>query len=265
MRTRIFYFTGSGNSLAIARALADGLGGAELVAMANVLDDSVTASEKRVGMVFPVYAWGPPRMVAEFAAKLRTPEDTYRFAVATCGGSSGTTLKRVQRLLRAKGGELHAGFVVRGDLQPSLPGVSDMAVIRLIGWLGHRRVPESASRRIPEIVDAVQAMRRHDPETTNIAVNALGSAMHAGARGAFKKADRGFSVSDACISCGTCASVCPRQDIVLVEGTPTWQGDCEMCFACYLWCPERAILYQGEAPSEPRQHPAVTVEDMRLR
>ena len=265
MSTRIFYFTGSGNALAIARAIADGLGSAEIAPMAKHLDGYTGGDEDRIGLVTPVYAWGPPRMVADFTRRLRPQQGQYVFAVATCAGSPGRTLIRLRKVLRANGSDLEAGFAVRGDFLARFPGMDEIAIIKLIRWLGRKHVPPQASKRIPEIVEAVAAKRSHAPETGNLAVNLASSPIYAGAIRSFRKADSGFSVSDACTSCGICARVCPRENVRLESGRPVWHGNCEMCHGCIFWCPENAILTQGKSRTDPAHHPNVTVADMLVR
>ena len=57
-----------------------------------------------------------------------------------------------------------------------------------------------------------------------------------------------FSVSDACISCGHCETICPAEAIQLNdEGNPTWiKHECFMCFGCLRLCPAKAIRYGGD-------------------
>jgi flavodoxin len=51
MRNRIFYFTGSGNSLAIARSLKERLGETEVLPIAKSLGGFEGTTEERVGIV----------------------------------------------------------------------------------------------------------------------------------------------------------------------------------------------------------------------
>lgn len=264
MGNRIFYFTGSGNSLAIARAIADGLGETELLPIATSMRGFEGADEERVGIVSPVFAWGPPRMVAEFLRRFHAKAGQYVFAISDSGGSHGATLRRIAKLLRSAGTRLDAGFAVRGDFLANLPGMEDMGVIRFIQRIV-KKVPLHFADRRDELIRAIRAKERQAPEVNNLSVNLIGSIMHGGAMNMFKKADRDFRVSDACISCGTCARVCPRENVRLVDDRPTWHQDCEMCYACMLWCPQRAISVKGNLPAEPRHHPDVALEDMLLR
>lgn len=265
MNTRIFYFTGSGNSLAIARAIADGLGNAEIVPIAKYPDGYAGTDEERIGLITPVYAWGPPRMVADFVRRLKPRKGQYVFAVATCAGLPGRTLTRLRKALRANGSDLDAGFAVRGDFLPRFHGMDEVAIVKVVGWLGRNHMAARATDRMPEIVEAVAAKRPHAPETGNPSVNLVTSPIYAGAIRGFRKADSGFSVSDACTSCGICARLCPRENVRLEGGRPVWHGDCEMCHGCMFWCPENAILLQGTPRTDPAHHPDVAVADMLLR
>jgi len=72
MKNVIYYFTGTGNSLAVAKKIAAALGECELVPIASLRDTPAIAPDaERVGIVCPVYFLGLPLMVAEFAGPVR--------------------------------------------------------------------------------------------------------------------------------------------------------------------------------------------------
>jgi len=265
MTTKIFYFTGSGNALDIARTIDSALGDTEVVPLAKRLDGYSGGDEERIGLVVPVYAWGPPRIVADFARRLNPRPEQYVFSVATCGGTAGRTNLFLRRWLRANGSDLHAGFAVRGEVFAELPGMGEPLIMKLVRWLARNDMARDVTERMPEIVEIVAAKRRHDPETTNVPVDLISSRVHGVALRSFKTADKGFAVGDTCTSCGTCVRVCPRENITLVEGRPAWHQNCEACYACLHWCPEDAITFNGEPPAEPKHHPRVTLQDMLLR
>ena len=72
----IFYFSGTGNSLQIARSVAESQG-EKLVSIAALLDKKQQCYEftlkqnEAVGFIFPIYAWNPPKMVLKFIKQLR--------------------------------------------------------------------------------------------------------------------------------------------------------------------------------------------------
>jgi len=263
MSNKIFYFTGSGNSLAIARSLAEGIGDTEVLSIAKNLGGFQGTAEERIGVVSPVYSWGPPRMVAEFLSRVRTQPNQYVFALSHCSDTYGATLRRIERRLRSAGTVLNAGFLVRHDIHVLQPGHEEIGVIRLAKRL-NKVIPRRFSERSDEILQSIVSMAKNELEISNWTSAAFGQLMHPGAMLVFKRQDRGFSVSDACVSCGICTRVCPRKNVRLINGQPTWHLDCEACNACILWCPQTAITFQGHPPTEPRHHPDIKLTDVLL-
>lgn len=62
--------------------------------------------------------------------------------------------------------------------------------------------------------------------------------------GFLMKSEKCFSVTDACIGCGACVSVCPRGNYELTSAGVKMSGDCEYCFACIQNCPQKAIQFR---------------------
>lgn len=259
MLCKIFYFTASGNSLYVARRIADGLGGAELVAIPKAMERHVDANAPVIGLVFPVYAWGMPRMVADFVKGLRLTREQYVFAVATCGGTPAATLLRLQGLLRKAGADLDAGFTVTDGRGGSS---SDPAIIRLVRGLNWKK-PGFATERLPEIIDVVKNRRKHKPESSSLPANIVGGMFHGSFVTMAKTIDKNYRVDDKCSHCGTCVRICPRGNITMVGDRPSWHQDCEMCGACYQWCPKQAIHQSGN--DQYYHHPEVKLSDVLLR
>ena len=198
MRNRIFYFTGSGNSLAIARSLAEGLGETEILPIAKSLEGFAGTTEERIGIVSPVFSWGPPRMVAEFLKRLRTEPSQYVFAVSHCATTYGATLRQISRSLRSLGSRLNAGFVVRHDIHVLQPGGDEIWVIRLAKRL-NKVVPRPFSERKDELLHAIVSKAEREIEVSNWTSAAFGQLMHPGAMLGFKQQDKGFTATDACV------------------------------------------------------------------
>ena len=47
--------------------------------------------------------------------------------------------------------------------------------------------------------------------------------------------------SNACTNCGWCARNCPRGNITMVDGKPTFDRHCVLCLRCVYGCPTHAI------------------------
>jgi flavodoxin len=110
MSVTVYYFTGTGNSLAAARAIAAPLG-AGLVDIPSALDgDRIQSDSKTIGIVCPAY-WGQlPAVVERFVAKLDV-EGRYVFLVCTCGGMLHSQ-NRLRQSIAERRGNLAAVFRV---------------------------------------------------------------------------------------------------------------------------------------------------------
>ena len=104
MKNRVYFFTGTGNSLKVAKDIAAALPEYEITAICQDVDIKVPMGYERIGFVFPVYFFGMPQMVVDFIRKVKLSKDNakYYFAVATPGGFSGKPIAQLERLLSAK-------------------------------------------------------------------------------------------------------------------------------------------------------------------
>lgn len=263
MKTTIFYFSATGSSLNVARKIAAGLGDTELISIPDAIGKQIDATALRIGLIFPVYAWGMPRIVTDFLKRLVLHKGQYIFAVAVNAGNPGGTLKQLRKTLRRKSIQLNAGFAVREANYTLLSEKNGLInFVRIISGA----MPKLTEERLPEILATIKNDQNHPPETSAWAGNLFGGMFHGLAIQAFKFADKDYWVDDKCDNCGTCKKICPRDNISLNEGKPVWNHNCEFCFACLQWCPREAIQYQKESQSIKRtHHPEVFLKDMFLR
>ncbi|HTY51620.1 MAG TPA: EFR1 family ferrodoxin [Methanomicrobiales archaeon] len=263
MKTVLYYFTGTGNSLATALVLRRRLGDCEILPISSLREapGRVSPVADRVGIVTPVYFFGLPSFVAEFAGRLDLSRATYVFAIATMGGSGGSAaLRQLDRILRdGHGGKgLDAGFMVR------MPG----NYVLMYGPPEGRSRDEilgEADRRMGEIGDLLDRGHR-----ARLPWSPLASLVHRFIYPRFiagvHDADRKFTVDNRCTSCGTCADVCPVENILLEAGRPVWLHRCEQCMACIHLCPTLAIQAGSGTEGRSRyRHPEVPVENLRRK
>ena len=60
-----------------------------------------------------------------------------------------------------------------------------------------------------------------------------------------KNAAKKYIIDDSCILCGTCAKVCPANNIKVTDKV-IFGSNCEVCYSCIHNCPKRAIHLKNE-------------------
>jgi ferredoxin len=266
MNSTIFYFSGIGNSLAIARKLGERLGESRIISMPSALEEGIRPTGERIGLVFPTYAFGLPRMVREFVSRVTMPGGAYIFAVASSFGIPGDVLKQLGRLLEKSGSALDAGFCT-ADPKSSLMSDPDKdGIQKLMIGLNQGRRPEESYLRIDEIAAAAASKAKRPLEGSGRLAGFAGGILNSLASASFKTMASKFYSAGNCSGCGTCVSVCPRNNIRIEGGRPAWGEDCEMCHACIHWCPREAVeLGDLTVGRERYRNPEITLRDMVLR
>ena len=262
MKTIIYYFTGTGNSLAAAKKVAESLGDSGLVPIASLAKtaDTITPAAGRVGIVCPVYFSGLPAMVAAFAERLDPAPAGYVFSIVTHGGGGGSAaLRQLDGILGKRAGRgLDAGFAV------SMPG---NYILMYGSPAGEKRdrLLAAADADLERIAGRIQQGERlklpYAPLTRLIK-----AVMYPRFRSRVHGDDRRFTVTEKCTSCGICAAVCPAENIDMVDGRPVWNHRCELCCGCIHLCPVEAI--QAGKATEGRQryrHPSVGIAELERR
>jgi ferredoxin len=260
MKTIIYYFTGTGNSLSAARAISSAIGDCTLVPIASLAGstEKIVPQEERVGIVSPVYFAGLPVMVAAFAGNLDLSRQEYVFSVVTFGGSGASSaLKQLDGILRTSHGRgLDAGFVVK------MPG---NYVLMYSSPAGTKRekLLAMANEQLAGIAESVGRSERRALPSSFFA-NLIHALAYPRFASHVHEDDRKFTVDEKCTSCGTCAAVCPANNIDLVDGKPVWKHRCELCCGCIHLCPAGAI--QAGKATEKRvryRNPAVSIQELR--
>lgn len=260
MKTIIYYFTGTGNSLAAAKRIGALLGETSLVPIASLKDihGPVVPDAGRVGIVCPVYDLGVPVIVAEFLGRFEIQNDAYVFAVVTMGGSGISALHQIEDIFEKKNKrKLDAGFavVMPGNYSPlHTPPAGEKKDAILA----------KTQNRLADIATIIRDGKRVSPGFEPVSA-ILKCITYGGFASHVHGSDAKFSVDESCTSCGTCAKVCPVGNITIQDGKPVWNHQCEMCLACLHWCPTEAIqlnIMRGTKGRGRYRHPELKLQDM---
>jgi ferredoxin len=264
MSNIIYCFTGTGNSLWLAKNAARELGDAKVVSIMELRGNpAVPAKYERVGFVFPTCFLHPPKVVKEIGVKLQFAMHQKAFIIATCGGGNGFTLSDFRKLIQPKLKNRVQEFTI------PLPGNH---LVGFGAWSDSRqqKMFNNAKKSLSNAVRQIQSRFRHDTSTKAKRDLPLGLMTWMsktfngwlGVKDIFSTVTE-YYTTDACIHCGKCAKVCPVGNIKSAEGKVTFGDNCQQCMACIQWCPQRAIAHPNVPADRKRyHHPDFTIEDM---
>lgn len=255
MSTTIYYFSATGNSLAVAKKLQQRLDECELVPIVSLISErNFKPNGDSVGFVFPLYYLGIPLLVKNFLEQIILDEVHYVFAVVTRGNPlAGGAISQLAKILKRRKYRLNAGFYI------TLPD-NYIPMLNLPNEAEQRKQFQACEAKIPQIINSIKANARlkesawlsifrtviHNPWAANVSKN-----------------DHRFTVDASCISCGVCEQVCPVNNIKMGQTKPEWLHHCEECLACLHHCPKQAIQCGKGTKHKPRyRHPEILVVEI---
>ena len=225
----IYCYSGSGHCLDMAKKIAGKLGDTDIVLMRSYPEKTDATEAKRVGFVFPCYGGGLPGNVEDYVKDIRIAPGAYKFAVEQFAGYMGCGLHKIDEIVGLDYWNTISNHSTAIWLMPhslTLPPTSK------------KTAQERLDRKAMEVGAAVLAGKRSEKKPPEKALFALESKAFAGMHA---KRSKKFAASDACISCGTCVGVCPRNNIQLLDGKPSFGTNCIGCLSCVQYCPKQAI------------------------
>ncbi|MBN1799719.1 MAG: EFR1 family ferrodoxin [Spirochaetales bacterium] len=263
-KIEIYYFSGSGNSLKVARDLAEKLKG-KLISVASVMNrERITTDADIIGFVFPLYDFKPPLTIMDVVPKFKKIDTKYIFAVCTYGLAPSHSLKHLNKIIQSCGGCLSAGFAVRmphngiGSIKNNDKKNQSMYE----AWKNKLETISSYIKagKTGRIEASSPVFSFLNPRALKRLPSAIKFIMHLLLKG-IKSLD--FTSDEKCNGCGICEKICQAKNITMVDNKPKWAKNCLGCFACLHWCPKQAISLGGyNMDIAFYHHPDVKLSDM---
>ena len=249
----LYWFSGTGNTLLVARAMAEEFAShgwdARLWPMTEV-DPTSIMPRGWVGLAFPVAVQTTYPLVWEFCDRLAPAKGTPIFMVDTLAGYSGAIVGPLRELVRSRGYRPVGAREIRMPCNLYPIATSEER---------NRRLRERAltqARRYARDLMTGEAHWGHIPWLPDL-FRALTGAGRAWRWVAWT--DTLLAVDAAvCTRCGLCARLCPVGNITL-DPLPRYLGQCQQCMRCLSYCPTGALRL-GCLPRRPYR--AVPAEEL---
>ncbi len=269
MSIEIYYFSGTGNSMHIAKELQKKIPGSEMLPIVSFLGNpNVETCANTIGFVFPIYFTTLPDPVKKFIKSLKINSIYYIFAIATRLGTPHSAFNEIDKVLKIKGRRLDAYFsITMANNDPKYDNYQTPTEDEIKFY---EKAFKKELQLIVKIIKKRKKSRKKDTTITepvpqflvNI-VPFLNSVFKPIAEFAGFKST--FYADSKCIGCGICEKVCLSGKIKMEDNKPKWKKDikCFYCYACLNFCPNEAIQIKGFTENNERySHPYATADDI---
>lgn len=260
---QIYYFSGTGNSLHVARELKRRIPEITLVPIISALKTAkIETKDKIIGIVFPIHATTMPYPVKQFLQRIDLKSASYIFAIATRLCSDKVFLD-MNKILARKRKFLDSYFSVEMPCTyiPFFKLSSQEEIIKMESKL-QRRLDE-----IQYFIVNKQISREKDDLIVFLLTRILCPFIaYWFQKIRFRDMEKSFYSDSKCTGCGLCERICLSNKIRIINNKPEWIDSikCTYCFACLHYCPVKAIQIKGRKTITKGRyhHSEVSAEDI---
>ena len=241
------YFSGSGNTAYAINCFVHLIDAqAKVLSIENPQIEQAIKEEEEIVLAYPIYYSNLPKIMREFLKNHQTLFHGKKvFIIATMGLFSGDGCGCSARLLASYGANILGGLhlqmpdCIADEKALKRPYEKNLALIQH----AEEKIKEGAKRY----------------QQGNYTREGLGIWYHLaglfGQRLWFYGKTKHYSDqlrinTDACIGCGHCASICPMQNLEIIQHTAVAKNRCTMCYRCVNACPSQAITLLGKKVME---------------
>lgn len=275
MKTIIYYFSGTGNSMFIAKEVKKLLPNTELIPVVKAIqENSFTIEAENIGFIFPCHGTTIPIPIKIFIEKINILSSKYFFGIVTRAGSVFSGFNIINCSLKKQGKELNAAFYIdMGFNDPKLKEFKVPSKTEL------NKLEQSALSRLKQIKDFICSQEDYlEKDMTGVTfsksriINALLEKLIPFMTHNISPNVKEYFYTDSnCIGCGICEKVCLSGKIKIINKKPVWQKSitCYLCYSCLNYCPKSAVQiyskiwmksYTSEKGRYP--HPYATYNDI---
>lgn len=222
----IFYFTGTGNSLYVAKILDS-----DYISIPQILNsNNLEFKADKIGVVCPVYGHEMPLMVKEFLRKAIF-HTKYLYVILTYGNRHANAVELAEKALGDAG--------KRADYITTLLMVDNF--LPAFDMEEQTKLDKGVEQQLGDIkADIDNRIRKYQDVTCKDRMAHEGYLALVQKKTETVWAD--FDFTEDCIGCGICPKVCPAGCIHMENQRAVRTGEnCQACYACVHACPKAAI------------------------
>lgn len=224
----MLYFTGTGNSLYVAKQL-----GEKCLSIPQLIKAEIYEFEdEEIGIIIPCYHGGIPKMIEKFLDKV-TLKSNYIFGVITYGSFAGAPSTHLQQI--AKRNNIEFSYVDEILMVDNYLPLFDI----------NKEVDEIPNKNIEQNIKRIQSNvknRKRYLKKNSLITEGIRRIIDKFYNHHFQE---NFSINNNCNSCAICEKVCPVNNIT-VEIQPIFKDNCQHCLSCIHHCPQKAINIKKE-------------------
>lgn len=235
---QLFYFSGTQGTALAAQKISDCLNAHGVKTLISELKDPKPIQPSNFFMLlYPVYDFGAPKPVEEWIKQLQAVHQIPAAIISVSGGGeiSPNTACRVSAI---KGLE-EKGYDVCYESMIVMPSNVFIHYDDMISALLLKKLPIKAEEIVSDILAGKRV--RTGPLKIDYFFAVLGSI----GRNYGKSFSKHLSAEDTCIGCSWCKNHCPRNNISMQNGKPSFGKKCTICLRCVYGCPKKAIRVSG--------------------
>lgn len=233
MKIDIYYFSGTGNSLFVAKKIVEKFEGSELISIPKVVNKKVGIKGEVIGIVCPIYMYNIPLIVADFIRKIESAE--YIFLVYAGAGELGGGIKDLLKIFASQKLKLSSIFNIPMPSNYTPYGITPEDIQK-----------ERFSNINSKVGDIVRIVKKGESYIDHSTTSFFKSYIHPGilyrmGYSRINQLDKSFTADEKCNGCSICQEVCPVSNITMKDNKPEWKNQCQQCYACLQWCPTESI------------------------
>ncbi len=239
---KILYFTGTGNSLYIAKTIASNNKGDILSIPQLIRNNEYQIKDDVIGLVFPTYHDNFPEIVENYLSQANL-EANYFFVIISYGGSFGNVMKRTCHLLKTRG--------INVDYTNNILMVTNY--VRTFDIITQRKIKKE-SEILNKLVDI-----QYDINERVVNNNLIFKSEYK-----TKEKEKTMLLLDEnkCVGCNVCTLICPISNIEIKNDKVVFKNKCDNCLACLHACPHNSIHVVNQKGEEHYTNPNVSIGEI---